>query len=233
MIAYRIVLGLFGALLGGLLVVFWFEQHQIATDVELVHTDHNEKGTVGAEKQYKFAICYQSFWCKIVCIVIGSIFGFIGGALELAIFFAIYLEQTEAIRARQQIVSHIQSKIQSPNWNSNQLPEMSAECGPCQKGVQLTEAVLESLPEVIMQSVFMIRSVNDPYLRNLEKGSDLFLLIIISIIASIISVTNKYVWIDDFMVTKNCQSFFISDESCLTQIVKDKLQGMCIFVNVQ
>ena len=59
--------------------------------------------------------------------------------------------------------------------------------------------MLESLPEVILQTVFVIRSVNDETLSDAEQanGSNVLILIIISIIASIISITNKYVWIDD------------------------------------
>ena len=41
--------------------------------------------------------------------------------------------------------------------------------GKYQKAFQLLEAALESLPEVILQSVFIIRSVNDPYLIETEK----------------------------------------------------------------
>ena len=67
---------------------------------------------------------------------------------------------------------------------------------------------MESLPEVIMQTVFVIRSVNDDYLRKLESqdGGDVLILIMISIVASLISITNKYVWIDEMMVISNCKS---------------------------
>ena len=47
--------------------------------------------------------------------------------------------------------------------------------------------------KVTLQSVFIIRSVNDPYLR---KGSNL-VLITFSLIASVISIANKYSLIDE------------------------------------
>ena len=87
------------------------------------------------------------------------------------------------------------------------------QAGPLQKAMQLGEAVLESLPEVIMQSVFMIRSLNDEYLTEIE--SDIFWLIIISIIASILSITNKYVWIDEYMVIPDCRSLVVSRQGVI------------------
>eukprot|EP01084_Bolivina_argentea_P271588 462175_1 len=63
---------------------------------------------------------------------------------------------------------------------------------PKQKMIQLAESVFESLPQVVLQSVFIIRSNNDAKLR---EDSTLYL-VAISLIASLFSVTNKYIWLD-------------------------------------
>eukprot|EP01084_Bolivina_argentea_P022179 41226_1 len=68
---------------------------------------------------------------------LGMIGGFLSGLLELNIFFAIYFDKTDSD----------QSKTEGS--------------GIRQKVSQLMEGVLESLPEVIMQSVFVMRAVND------------------------------------------------------------------------
>ena len=59
--------------------------------------------------------------------------------------------------------------------------------GSFQKTIPLMEGVLESLPEVIMQSVFIIRSYNDDRLMELEEESGVSKLIAVSIIASLLS----------------------------------------------
>ena len=92
---------------------------------------------------------------------------------------------------------------------------MAVQCtGQSQKIYQLFEAVLESLPEVIMQE--------------LEKADggvvDVLTLVVISVIASLISITNKYVWIDELMVVWQCESFgkstsFWKDYSNFSQMV--------------
>eukprot|EP01083_Nonionella_stella_P170206 578743_1 len=60
-----------------------------------------------------------------------------------------------------------------------------------QKTIQLTEAILEALPQVVLQSVFIIRSQNDPYLSTQSSH-----LVSISLLASLISVANKYLFVD-------------------------------------
>eukprot|EP01083_Nonionella_stella_P299176 1015202_1 len=54
-----------------------------------------------------------------------------------------------------------------------------------QKWIQFGEAVTESMPQIVLQSVFIIRSANDPQLR--KSGSNVFL-ILLSIMASLFSV---------------------------------------------
>eukprot|EP00486_Rosalina_sp_Unknown_P015030 CAMPEP_0201593720 /NCGR_PEP_ID=MMETSP0190_2-20130828/191242_1 /ASSEMBLY_ACC=CAM_ASM_000263 /TAXON_ID=37353 /ORGANISM="Rosalina sp." /LENGTH=147 /DNA_ID=CAMNT_0048053023 /DNA_START=187 /DNA_END=627 /DNA_ORIENTATION=- len=58
--------------------------------------------------------------------------------------------------------------------------------------VQVGESVIESMPMILLQSVFIIRSYNDPRLT----GDDL-ILIGFSVIASLFSVANKYVGLDE------------------------------------
>eukprot|EP01083_Nonionella_stella_P013562 38169_1 len=62
-----------------------------------------------------------------------------------------------------------------------------------QKAIQLMESIFESLPQVVLQSVFIIRSVNDD--RITEK-SDSVTLVGVSLIASVFSISNKYAWLD-------------------------------------
>eukprot|EP01083_Nonionella_stella_P067822 179659_1 len=59
-----------------------------------------------------------------------------------------------------------------------------------QKAIQLNESIFESLPQVILQTVFIVRSWNDTL-----NPSSLYL-VSISLIASVFSVANKYVWLD-------------------------------------
>ena len=107
-------------------------------------------------------------------------------ALELGVFIAIHLDLEE----------------ESPRpWKDG---EDDYRPGDSQKTVQLVEGVLESMPEVILQSVFIIRSANDEWL--VQQEGTVFGLIILSIIASICSISNKYVWMDELMVIEPAQS---------------------------
>eukprot|EP01083_Nonionella_stella_P205875 749310_1 len=60
-----------------------------------------------------------------------------------------------------------------------------------QKTIQLTEAILEALPQVVLQSVFIIRSQNDSYLSTQSSS-----LVALSLLASLGSVANKYLFVD-------------------------------------
>eukprot|EP01084_Bolivina_argentea_P231814 390825_1 len=123
-------------------------------------------------------------WC--ICIILG-IFGAILGGLELMVFIAIWVDFEE----------------RSENENAK-------GAGPIQKACQSSEGVLESLPEVIMQSVFYMRAKNDPVLN--ARASSIFYLVAFSIIASLLSITSKYVWLDEFMVKDNTKSLIVKDE---------------------
>eukprot|EP01084_Bolivina_argentea_P052490 96434_1 len=108
---------------------------------------------------------------KIFLAMIG---GFLSGLLELNIFVAIYFDKTDSARSK------------------------TEGAGIAQKASQLMEGVLESLPEVIMQSVFVMRAVNDERLN--KAAGEILWLVLFSIFASLLSITNKYVWIDEYMM---------------------------------
>eukprot|EP01084_Bolivina_argentea_P004419 8405_1 len=72
-----------------------------------------------------------------------------------------------------------------------------------QQAVQFSEAVLESLPQVVLQAAFIIRSANDPVLRSNSNQWLLF----VSLIASICSVANKYRWMDDIQLKDKHSGF--------------------------
>eukprot|EP01084_Bolivina_argentea_P313110 542188_1 len=67
------------------------------------------------------------------------------------------------------------------------------EATPQQRANQLLEALFESLPQVVLQSVFIIRSWNDQQLRDNSSIE----LIAASLAASLFSISNKYTWLDD------------------------------------
>eukprot|EP01083_Nonionella_stella_P109816 320665_1 len=58
--------------------------------------------------------------------------------------------------------------------------------------VQLGEAITESMPQMVLQSVFLIRSVNDPHMF---LSSNIGLLLF-SVLASLFSIASKLVWYD-------------------------------------
>ena len=165
-------------------------------------------------------------WPCFICL--GFVIGIILGVLELGIFIAVFIEQKTTIQDQKQ------AKEKLPHFMRNDPKTMKRinkifggipiRAGPIQKGIQLIEGVLESLPELILQSVFIIHSANDPYLSKSEQNNNsLFLLVILSIIASLISITNKYIWFDEIMVIKNVKSFYVTDELMLTQLIENEL----------
>merc|ERR1719461_1752392 len=69
--------------------------------------------------------------------------------------------------------------------------------------VQFTESAFEAMPQVILQTAFIIRSYNDERLR--ENGNSLLLLL--SLIGSVVSVANKYRWLDGGLVNPKYKGF--------------------------
>eukprot|EP00484_Ammonia_sp_Unknown_P007800 CAMPEP_0197081032 /NCGR_PEP_ID=MMETSP1384-20130603/214431_1 /TAXON_ID=29189 /ORGANISM="Ammonia sp." /LENGTH=451 /DNA_ID=CAMNT_0042519923 /DNA_START=17 /DNA_END=1369 /DNA_ORIENTATION=+ len=63
-----------------------------------------------------------------------------------------------------------------------------------QKILQIAESITESMPQIMLQSVFVIRSYNDVLLRYSDDNN--LLLISLSILASLISIANKFVGFD-------------------------------------
>eukprot|EP01083_Nonionella_stella_P252786 870577_1 len=63
---------------------------------------------------------------------------------------------------------------------------------PKQRLVQLMESLCESLPQILLQTVFIIRGYNNQSL----KESSSVTLVVLSLAASVLSITNKFVWID-------------------------------------
>eukprot|EP01083_Nonionella_stella_P159356 519760_1 len=57
--------------------------------------------------------------------------------------------------------------------------------------VQMGESILESLPQIMLQSVFVIRSANDKAL----EGGNLWM-ILLSTVASLLSIANKFIYFD-------------------------------------
>merc|ERR1719295_879115 len=60
------------------------------------------------------------------------------------------------------------------------------------------EAVTESLPQIMLQSVFIIRSYNDPNLRDTQIE-----LLMLSVLASLFSISDKFVKFDEGMGVEN------------------------------
>eukprot|EP01084_Bolivina_argentea_P059891 109410_1 len=153
--------------------------------------------------------------------------------LDVYIFKAVYESIQEAqdtisdnIRARQQKKSQKQCKqielqIKSGNVvekdnnetvesdkdttdatvkNTETITEKEIELHAIQSIMQFGESVTESMPQIMLQSVFVIRSANEPKLRDTD-----IVLILLSIIASLISISNKFLWIDEEYFNKGAQ----------------------------
>eukprot|EP01083_Nonionella_stella_P223828 797280_1 len=77
--------------------------------------------------------------------------------------------------------------------------DVEEEIEPAEKQflVQLCEAIFESMPQIVLQSVFVIRSENETMLQN---GSNIYL-IMFSVIASLLSISNKFVFMDKEQVS--------------------------------
>ena len=172
--------------------------------------------------------------CKILfrCLV-----GFVGSALELGVFATIYYEQKEIWgkwkkKSKKMTIDKECKDIEdntTKNRNNNGYSDSDSDgeiefgAGDNQKLLQFGEGVFESLPEAIMQSVFILRSYNDPDLNNNEEGDSAFLLLLsLSIGASILSIANKYIWVDCESVEFYCQSFLMSKKS-LVQGISNQL----------
>eukprot|EP01083_Nonionella_stella_P256597 879265_1 len=68
------------------------------------------------------------------------------------------------------------------------MKKKDTEAGPRQKLLQLLESISESLPQMVLQSVFLIKTQT--------TDSSSAGIVALSLAASLLSVTNKYVWFD-------------------------------------
>eukprot|EP01083_Nonionella_stella_P048656 129952_1 len=133
--------------------------------------------------------------------------GFVFGALELMIFLGIYYD------------------FQQKKGDS----DAKRGAGMGQKVCQSTEGILESLPEVIMQSVFIMRSRNDAILR--EVAGSIGVLVFFSIAASLLSITSKYIWIDEVAVIESATGLMPKKDDWGDDPEPELLLGKCLCSN--
>eukprot|EP01083_Nonionella_stella_P243756 849051_1 len=88
------------------------------------------------------------------------------------------------------------------------IKDEATEPSPRQKMIQLTESIFESLPQVVLQSVFLIRSWNDEELKRDDNNSTG--LVAMSLVASLFSISNKYCWVDRDAVDEECKDAHLS-----------------------
>eukprot|EP01083_Nonionella_stella_P172202 590201_1 len=126
--------------------------------------------------------------------------------VDLYIFVAVY----ESFMGAQGIVTRNAEKRRKnaerkqKKQASQSVDNSEEEIEPAEKQflIQLGEAISESMPQIVLQSVFVIRSAND---KKLRKGSNIYL-IMLSVIASLLSISNKYVTLDKEAVCLSAQS---------------------------
>eukprot|EP01083_Nonionella_stella_P022868 63196_1 len=89
------------------------------------------------------------------------------------------------------------------------IKDEDTEASPRQKMIQLTESIFESLPQVVLQSVFVIRSWNDDDVDGLRYDNSIEL-VAMSLVASLFSISNKYCWVDRDAVVEECRDAHLS-----------------------
>eukprot|EP01083_Nonionella_stella_P017473 48906_1 len=90
-----------------------------------------------------------------------------------------------------------------------------------QKITSWVEAIFESVPQLIIQTVFIVRAQNDPILY---KKSDAFYLIVLSIFSSILNISNKYVSsIDEMNVIVSAKSSHFNAKNLCGTYTNEKL----------
>ena len=149
--------------------------------------------------------------------------------LEMYVFRTVYLSYNDAQKVikknvmirqqRKQFVTPTGSAAGSSSTNATptttKLPEEGKiEVNLIQYLCLMAESVTESLPQIMLQSVFIIRSYNDPKLRD----GNIWLLLI-SVFASLLSITDKFVTIDEDQVNfgKGAKFSAISKGVCLNK----------------
>eukprot|EP01083_Nonionella_stella_P074495 202110_1 len=129
--------------------------------------------------------------------------------VDLYIFVAVYDSFTKAGDIISENAEKRQKKRKERAEKSTEQPqgasadkEKEIEPASRQYAAQLGEAITESMPQIVLQSVFVIRSANDGELR---AASNMYL-IMLSVIASLLSISNKYVTLDKTAVCLSAQS---------------------------
>eukprot|EP01084_Bolivina_argentea_P312555 541129_1 len=129
--------------------------------------------------------------------------------LDMYILVTVYQSLTEAMETIEHLQQAKNTNPEPIELNTNPKPDMDnkenseaktdtktkiKEVTLCdaQRYIQFGEAAIEAMPQVVLQSAFIIRSQNDELL----KSSTPPFLLLMSLIASVISVANKYRWID-------------------------------------
>eukprot|EP01083_Nonionella_stella_P178806 632847_1 len=103
-------------------------------------------------------------------------------------------------KRQEEIDKKLELAVDAGDISTAQAKEIKAEMvkevepGEAQMILQLCEAVTESMPQIVLQSVFIIRSANDTKL-SADGGSNLALLLF-SVLASLFSISSKFVWLD-------------------------------------
>eukprot|EP01084_Bolivina_argentea_P056011 102566_1 len=115
------------------------------------------------------------------------------------------IEHNAKIRAKKyEIKKQMETQIQTSTLEHDELnvdeEEEEIDSSTLQQEMVFLEAVTESIPQIILQSVFVIKSANDPYLSKQETNN--LTLLLLSIIASLISISTKYInnWDKGFVV---------------------------------
>eukprot|EP01084_Bolivina_argentea_P020692 38474_1 len=87
--------------------------------------------------------------------------------------------------------------------------EEEIEPAEIQAMMQFGESITESMPQIVLQSVFIIRSGNDAKL--LEAGSNIYL-VMFSVIASLFSISSKFISFDRDYVKEKAKSLKASQQ---------------------
>eukprot|EP01084_Bolivina_argentea_P240020 403304_1 len=144
-------------------------------------------------KKWKHTILHRILlWCGLIIIAL----------LDMFIFIAVY----ESFKSTADIVEENKKRQerrkQKKTDTLNELSDQEIEPSKLQYACMLAESAVESMPQVVLQSVFIIRSANDP---NLAANSNLFL-VLLSLIASILSISNKFFVLDKASVNPQAKS---------------------------
>eukprot|EP01084_Bolivina_argentea_P314164 544141_1 len=152
----------------------------------------------------KSATHNKPIFVSIIIIFSCGLLGLICGFLEVMVFVGMFIDLTVKNENGEEVIG-------------------AAEA---QYACQSAESILESLPEVILQSVFYMRAYNDPVLR--EAAGKIVVLVIISIMAAIISIASKYIWIDEYMVKTEAQYLIVTNiDTSNTDINNIAFVGNC------